>query len=86
MKPYKTILFISAVFTMMGLIGYAIPTDGVTIGSVNMTFPSPQEVMQGSVEYTDQHLVDIDQVFFGKEAIQRKIEEEQASEDRSQPE
>ena len=80
MKAYKIILFITAVFTMMGLIGYAIPTDGVTIGSVNMTFPSPQEVMQSSVEYTDQHLVDIDQVFFGKEAIQRKIEEEQASE------
>ena len=80
MKAYKIILFITAVFTMMGLIGYAIPTDGVTIGSVNMTFPSPQEVMQSSVEYTDQHLVDIDQVFFGKEAIQRKIKEEQASE------
>jgi lysophospholipase L1-like esterase len=64
---------------MMGLLGYAIPTDGVTIGSVNMTFPSPQEVMKGSVEYTNKPFVDIDQVFFGMEAIQRQIEEEQAS-------
>ena len=79
MKAYKTILFITAVFTMMGLIGYAIPTDGVVIGSVNMTFPSPQEVMKGSVEYTDKPFVDMDQVFFGMEAIQRQIEEEKAS-------
>ena len=79
MKPYKTILFIIIVFTMMGLLGYAIPTDGVTVGSVNMTFPSPQEVMKGSVEYTNKPFVDIDQVFFGMEAIQRQIEEEQTS-------
>ncbi len=80
MKPYKTILFIAAVFTMMGLIGYAIPADGLTIDSINMTFPSPQEVMQGSIEYTDKPFVDMDQVFFGKEAMLRQIEEEQASE------
>lgn len=80
MKAYKTILFITAIFTMMGLIGYAIPADGVTVGSVNMTFPSPQEVMQGQVEYSDKPLVDMDQVFFGKEAILRQIEEAQASE------
>ena len=79
MKPYKTILFIIIVFSMMGLLGYAIPTDGVTVGSVNMTFPSPQEVMKGSVEYTNKPFVDIDQVFFGMEAIQRQIEEEQTS-------
>ena len=79
MKPYKTILFIIIVFTMTGLLGYAIPTDGVTVGSVNMTFPSPQEVMKGSVEYTNKPFVDIDQVFFGMEPIHRQIEEEQAS-------
>ena len=59
MKAYKTILFITAVFTMMGVIGYAIPTDGVAVGSMNITFPSPREVMQASVEYTDIPLVDI---------------------------
>ena len=80
MKAYKTILFITAVFAMMGLIGYAIPADGVTVSSVNITFPSPREVMQNSVEYTDIPLVDMDQVFFGKEAILRQIEEAKASE------
>ena len=71
MKAYKTILFITAVFTMMGLIGYAIPADGLTVASINMTFPSPQEVMNGSIEYTDKPFVDMNQVFFGKEAILR---------------
>ena len=65
---------------MMGVIGYAIPTDGVAVGSMNITFPSPREVMQASVEYTDIPLVDIDQVFFGREAILRQLEEAKASE------
>ena len=80
MKPYKTILFITAVFTMMGLLGYAIPTDGVAVGTMNITFPSPQEVMEGNVEYSKKPLVDMDQVFFGMETIQRQLEEEKASE------
>lgn len=80
MKPYKTILFITAIFTMMGLLGYAIPSDGVAVGSMNLTFPSPQEVMEGNVEYTQKPLIDMDQVFFGMESIQRQIEEEKASE------
>ena len=79
MKPYKTILFITAVFTMMGLLGYAIPSDGVAVSTINLTFPSPQEVMEGNMEYAEKPLVDMDQVFFGKEAIQRQIEEEKAS-------
>ena len=79
MKPYKTILFITAVFTMMGLLGYAIPSDGVAVSTMNLTFPSPQEVMEGNMEYAEKPLVDMDQVFFGKEAIQRQIEEEKAS-------
>ncbi len=80
MKPYKTILFITAVFTMMGLIGYAIPADGLTVASINMTFPSPQKVMQNNVEYSDKELVDINQVLFGKEAIIKQMKEEKASE------
>lgn len=80
MKAYKTILFITAVFTMMGLLGYAIPTDGVAFSSINITFPSPQEVMEGNIEYSEKPLVNIDQIFFGMEALQRQIEEEKASE------
>lgn len=80
MKPYKTILFIIAVYTMMGLLGYAIPTDGVAVGSMNITFPSPQEIMEDNVEYSEKPLVDMNQVFFGIETIQRQIEEEKASE------
>ncbi len=64
----------------MGLIGYAIPADGVTVGSMNITFPSPKEVMEDNIEYSEKPLVDIDQVFFGMEAIQRQIEEEKTSE------
>lgn len=80
MKPYKIILFITAVFTMMGLIGYAIPSDGLAVGTVNITFPAPQEIMQDNTDYTDQPLVDMDQIFFGKDAILQQIKEAQASE------
>ena len=73
MKLYKTILFTTAVFTMMGLLGYAIPSDGVIVGTINLTFPSPQEVMESNVEYSKEPLIDIDQVFFGIETIQRQL-------------
>lgn len=79
MKAYKTILFIIAVFTMMGLIGYTIPSDGMAIGSLNITFPSPQEVMQKQIEYIDKPLINIDQIFFGKNTIIKQIKEIQAS-------
>ena len=85
MKPYKTILFITAIFTMMGLIGYAIPSKGIQILNTNIEFPSPQKVMQNNVEYSDKELVDINQVFFGKEAIIKQMEEEKASEYKSSP-
>ena len=80
MRPYKTILFIVAVYTMMGLIGYALPTEGVSIGSTTFEFPSPREVMEGEEERTIQPLKDMDQVFFGMDAIKREIEAAQASE------
>ena len=63
---------------MMGLLGYAIPADGVAVGSMNITFPSPQEIMEDNVEYSEKPLVDMNQVFFGIETIQRQIEEEKA--------
>ena len=80
MRPYKTILFIVAVYTMMGLIGYALPTEGVSIGSTTFEFPSPRDVMEGEEERTIQPLTDMDQVFFGMDAIKREIEAAQASE------
>ena len=76
MKAYKTILFIVTVYTMMGLIGYALPREGVTISGTTLEFPSPKEIMQGDDVPTYQEFVDIDQVFWGQEVIMRKIEEE----------
>ena len=86
MKPYKIILFTIAIFTLMALIGYLLPTEGITIGSIKLSFPSPKEIMQNDdqEEYAYKPLVDINKIFFGQKAIlehiQKQIEEEQVSE------
>ncbi len=75
MKAYKTILFITAVFTMMGLIGYAIPSDGMNIGGVSISFPSATEIMRGSDNGCEfQMFSDADQVFFGSKALKAMME------------
>ncbi len=76
MKPYKIILFITSIFTLLGVIGYLIPSTGFNIGKTNIEFPSPQKVMQGNIEYSDKELVDIDQIFFGKEALLKLLKKE----------
>lgn len=80
MKPYKIILFIIAVFSLMVSIGYLIPTEGISIGTINITFPSPKEIMQNRENNTYKPLVDINTFFFGKETILKQIKEEQLSE------
>ena len=80
MKPYKIILFIIAVFSLMASIGYLIPTEGISIGTINITFPSPKEIMQNRENNTYKPLVDINTFFFGKETILKQIKEEQLSE------
>ena len=80
MKPYKIILFIIAVFSLMASIGYLIPTEGISIGTINITFPSPKEIMQNRKNNTYKPLVDINTFFFGKETILKQIKKEQLSE------
>ena len=75
MKAYKTILFITAVFAMMGLIGISIPEDGVQLGKSNFTFPSPREIMEGKIERSIPTLVNLQEVFYSSAKIKQEIEE-----------
>ncbi len=61
---------------MMGLIGYAFPANGISVGNSNLDFPSPKEIMQGDDVPKYQELVNIDEIFFGTKNIMKRIEEE----------
>ena len=81
MKSYKIILFITAVFTMMGLIGYIIPDDGVNIGSINFIFPSPHDVMENNDKQNIRSLANFDEIFWGYKSIMKHIEQQKALEE-----
>ncbi len=57
MKPSAVLLFMSLVFAALGVVGYAIPKEGVRIGGVVLRFPSPSEMMSESEESA---VVDVD--------------------------
>lgn len=57
MKPYKTLIFILLAFFSLGLLGVVFPKDGIKIGDVTLSFPSPSSIFE--VEKTQ--IVDIDE-------------------------
>ncbi len=44
MKPYKILIFILLTFSALGVLGFVFPKNGVTIGSVVLSFPSPSSI------------------------------------------
>jgi lysophospholipase L1-like esterase len=44
MKPYKIFIFILLTFLALGILGFVFPDNGVTIGAIELRFPSPQAV------------------------------------------
>lgn len=46
MRPFKVLLFIIFVFASLGVLGWIFPVNGVNIGQVHLSFPSPKEVLQ----------------------------------------
>jgi len=44
MKPYKILIVILLSFSILGLLGYVFPKDGIKIGSVVFAFPSPSSI------------------------------------------
>lgn len=50
MKASRILIFILAVFALLGFLGYAMPTDGVNVGSWNFNFPSFSDLMKDNSE------------------------------------
>ena len=50
MKASRILIFILAVFALLGFLGYAMPTDGLNVGAWNFKFPSFSEIMKGNAE------------------------------------
>jgi len=50
MKPYRIVLFIVAVFVLLGTVGAAIPDGGVKLGRLKLDFPSIEDLMVVKIE------------------------------------
>lgn len=76
MKTSRTLLFIVSVFLMMGLIGYAIPPEGIKIADTTITFPTLADMVEPDVPQ-----IDSTQAFLHAEQMRRFMEVQRASEE-----
>ncbi|MDR1878886.1 MAG: GDSL-type esterase/lipase family protein [Bacteroidales bacterium] len=56
-KPYKILIFILLTFSLLGLLGFVFPKEGVEIGTIVLSFPSPESVFTTEEDQT----IDIEQ-------------------------
>lgn len=76
MKTSRILLFILSVFIMMGAIGYAIPTEGVGVGSATLTFPRITEMLQ-----PDEPQMDTTQAFLHAQQMREFLVTQRLSEE-----
>lgn len=53
MKAYKILLFICSVFLMLGAISATIPAEGIAMGSMDITFPKVDDIVQSKDDEKD---------------------------------
>lgn len=75
MKSGYTILFMLAIFCMMGAIGYAIPEDGLHIGDTTLEFPTIEKMVK-----PDTPKIDNSQAFIDAENMRQFIAASRLSE------
>lgn len=76
MKTSKTLLFIIAVFTMMGAIGYAVPTEGITIADTTLTFPRITDMLR-----SEQPQIDSTQAYIHAKQMRQFMQTQRLSEE-----
>ncbi|MBO4282298.1 MAG: hypothetical protein J5873_03800 [Bacteroidales bacterium] len=57
MKPFQVLLYMCCAVCLLALLGALMPSEGVSVGAVNLRFPSPAEVVRESAK---QEVIDVD--------------------------